>query len=68
MEILCDPFSSVLVRKDDVVFFYDFSEVNERIAHSSQSRIDAHPRVFGDFLKAHILVDTHQQHFFLVIR
>ena len=34
-------------------------DIDQRIAHPTQGCIDANPRIFSDFLKTHVLVNTH---------
>jgi hypothetical protein len=40
-------------------------QIDKRIAHPAQGRIDADAGCVGNFLKAHIAVVAHKQHFFL---
>ena len=59
--------TAFLSRKNDSSFVHHFPKVNQRIAHSSQRRIDADVGYFGDFFETHIAIHTHVKHFPLVI-
>ena len=50
----------------DIKFLRQASEVDERIAHTSESSVDADPRCVGNILKAEPLIKTHKHHFPLI--
>ena len=44
------------------MLFCDSAHVEDGIAHSSQSSVDADLSALGNFLEAHVLVISHEQH------
>ena len=47
------------VGQADLVHFGHLAQVDQGIAHASQSRVDAHFGDIGDFLEAQVVVDAH---------
>ncbi|TNV71469.1 hypothetical protein FGO68_gene17508 [Halteria grandinella] len=50
------------------MFAHHFAQINQRITHSSQCRVDTHAGCISNLLKAHVLIVSHYEHFSLLIR
>ena len=50
----------------DFLFSDHFPDVDQRVAHSSECRIDAHSREIGNFFKAEIGIMSQDNHFTLL--
>ena len=58
----------ILSYQRHIVLTHHFSQVNERISHTSQGSVDAHARLPGNLLKAQVLIEAHQHNLALNLR
>lgn len=58
---------TALQSEDDVVLLSHAAHIQDSVTHAAQCRVDAHTGGVGNFLEAHVLVVSHDEHLALAI-